>query len=382
MIRRIKFYTVYAISVLSQIAFAQSNPEFPPTAASSRPASQCVAVIDTGIDYRHSVFKGSIFQNPGETIESRSNAVDLDNNGHPGDLHGWDFVDNDPYPYDEDIPLLYYPAVQHLTGLHPKDVEAKDRSDVEWQISQDDFVMWHVPDSQTGHGSHVAGIVLKHSPETCIVPIRVDWDWEQISEAVDYVAKLGVKIVNMSFGGFQDSMGKNTAKKAQKLQETLQNHPEMMFVMISHNQGIDLDDSQQLMFPASVNIPNKIVVGALDEAGNLADLSNYSSDQIDLYAPGMDIESAEAGGGLLKMSGTSMAAPMIAGLLAKILDEYRISDVHSAKCQLLQLAATKELESKTKRRFRAQVIVSDLFNQKSLFFPDFTCSTGPNVQQN
>src|SRR5688572_28480883 len=76
------------------------NPAFKPGQFSKLPAKNCVAVIDTGIDYNHENFRGAIFTNPKENNQSVKDKIDLDKNGYAGDVHGWDFVDNDPYPFD------------------------------------------------------------------------------------------------------------------------------------------------------------------------------------------------------------------------------------------------------------------------------------------
>lgn len=61
--------------------------------------------------------------------------------------------------------------------------------------------------------------------------------------------------------------------------------------------------------------PAVCTVGAVDREGNESTFSNYGS-VVDILAPGQDIEAAQLGGGMVKMKGTSMAAPHVAGVAA------------------------------------------------------------------
>ncbi|MEM9624116.1 MAG: S8 family serine peptidase, partial [Pseudomonadota bacterium] len=59
-----------------------------------------------------------------------------------------------------------------------------------------------------------------------------------------------------------------------------------------------------------------ISVGALGQAGGVLSTANFSNDQVDVCAPGVDIVSAFPGGDLVSLSGTSMATPHVAGIAA------------------------------------------------------------------
>src|SRR5262249_9769887 len=57
-----------------------------------------VAVLDTGVDYTHPDLAANIWTNPGEIP---GNGIDDDHNGYVDDVHGYDFVNNDPDPMDD-----------------------------------------------------------------------------------------------------------------------------------------------------------------------------------------------------------------------------------------------------------------------------------------
>lgn len=189
--------------------------------------------------------------------------------------------------------------------------QSRSRSFVQGQTSADD---------QNGHGTHVAGIigaknntigVLGVASGASLVALRVlDKDGEgnlsYIIQAVAYInanAKAG-DVVNMSVGGesgsdILDQQVKNTAAKG------------IYFAIAAGNDNKLAD----LSSPARVNAQNVYTVSAVDSLDNFAPFSNYGNDAVDFAAPGVRILSTWMDNKYAYASGTSMAAPHVAGLL-------------------------------------------------------------------
>jgi len=202
------------------------------------------------------------------------------------------------------------------------------------------------------HGTHVAGIALDGNPWGRLVIARFTEDHHLIpkphsieraramarewQETVEYFKKQHVRVVNMSweydlkeFEGSLESngIGKDAADRADTarkilditraaLFDTLKNAPDILFVAAAGNgdNNVAFDE----MIPASFELPNLLVVGAVDQAGDPTGFTSYGK-TVQIYSNGFEVESYVPGGQRLKFSGTSMAAPNVANLAAKIL---------------------------------------------------------------
>ncbi len=175
-------------------------------------------------------------------------------------------------------------------------------------------------DDENGHGTHVAGIigaknntfgVLGVASGATLVSLRVlNKDGEgtlgSILQALSYVnanAKAG-DVLNMSIGEEEvseilDQQVKNTAARG---------------ILIAIAAGNDSKPAIQFS-PGRANAANVYTVSAVDSLGNFASFSNYGNDVVDFAAPGVRILSTYSEGRYARMSGTSMAAPHLAGLL-------------------------------------------------------------------
>ncbi|GEM_PF-3522158 len=111
----------------------------------------------------------------------------------------------------------------------------------------------------------------------------------------------------------------------------------MIVINSAGNQSLDLTSVFKDLASRQVSLDRLIIVGALDESGNIADYSNYSTNPKDIiYVPVVG-----------KISGTSFAAPQITYLINKILDEYpELAKTPEKLKEILfhQSVATKEKE--------------------------------------
>jgi len=90
----------------------------------------------------------------------------------------------------------------------------------------------------------------------------------------------------------------------------------LLFVTIAGNN--DSDNAFEETIPSSFKLPNLMVVGAVDQAGQQTNFTS-TGQNIGVYADGYEVESVVPGGAKVHMSGTSMAAPEVTNLAAKLL---------------------------------------------------------------
>jgi subtilisin len=171
-----------------------------------------------------------------------------------------------------------------------------------------------------GHGTHVAGIVgalnnsfgvLGVASGSKLVSLKVmnDKGSGNLSFIINALAHLETvakpgDVVNMSFGadGTSDILDRYVTTIASN---------GVYFSVAAGNEETSASKSS----PARVNSPNVFTVSAVDSLDRFAKFSNYGNDVVDFAAPGVQIISTYSNGRYAKLSGTSMSAPHIAGLL-------------------------------------------------------------------
>lgn len=174
------------------------------------------------------------------------------------------------------------------------------------------------PDDDNGHGTHVAGIIASETNNnegvagmtwySKIMPVKAmgakgygtTFD---ISKGIVWAVDHGADVINLSLGNYQPS---------KVLEEAVRYAYENNVVMVS---AAGNDSSNQPTYPSAY--PEVISVAAVDYNGNRASFSNYG-DYIDIAAPGVYIPSTYFNEQYAALSGTSMAAPHVAGLAALI----------------------------------------------------------------
>lgn len=243
-----------------------------------------VAIIDTGIDYNHPDLESNLWRNPGEVPD---NGLDDDGNGYVDDVYG----------------------LNAISGvINPGD-----------------------PFDDNGHGTHVAGTigavggneigVVGVAPNVKLMGLKfLDSSGSgRLSDAITAIQYMvtmkeqyGVNVVvsNNSWGGGGYSPA---------LEEAIRNAYDagILFVAAAGNDGLDNDLFPS--YPSGYEVPNVVSVAALDAEGNLASFSNYGAEAVDVAAPGVSILSSLPGNRYERYSGTSMASPHVAGVLALLL---------------------------------------------------------------
>ncbi len=167
-----------------------------------------------------------------------------------------------------------------------------------------------------GHGTHVAGIIAGQTNNATgvasigfkgtLMPVKVldatgTGTYANVASGIIYAADHGAKIINMSLGGSSSSQTLASAV----------NYAEQKGVAIVAAAGNN--GNSAAVYPA--DYPGVIAVSATTDTDSLASFSSYGS-HIYFSAPGVDITSTYNDGGYATMSGTSMAAPEVTGLIS------------------------------------------------------------------
>lgn len=259
-----------------------------PSLMSRRPV---IAIIDTGVDVAHPDLKDNLWTNPNEAEGAED--TDDDGNGFKDDLHGWDFVNQ--------------------TG---------------------DMHDWN------GHGTHCAGIaaatggngigIVGANPDAQIMAVSVlqsdgSGDTGTIIKGIDYAYANGADVLSMSLGNYQHSIAEERAlAKA---------YSRCVIVAAAGNDCISLDAPCNIngtrptpQFPAAYTFVLGVMAGDAFKIFSNCDChpvqSSYSDEKLYNYevsAPGVDILSTYPNGRYKKMSGTSMACPLVAGAVSRLI---------------------------------------------------------------
>lgn len=243
-----------------------------------------VGVIDEGVMTTHGDLRANVWVNPGEG--SRADRKDNDRNGLIDDIQGWDFAANNASVYDG-------PSDDH--GTHVAGTVA----------------------AVANNGAGVFGVCPSARLITAKFLGSTGGTTANAVKAINYLTqlKLAKKInlvaTNNSWGG---------GGYSQALYDAIQaaGNANILFVAAAGNSGVNIDSTPS--YPASYKLPNVISVGAIDQNGRRASFSNYGVNNVHIAAPGVSIVStiptSTGAAGYAYMSGTSMAAPHVAGAAA------------------------------------------------------------------
>jgi len=231
-----------------------------------------VAVIDTGVDLSHPDLQTQLWVNPGEIA---GDGIDNDGDGYVDDVHGWDFVDDDNLPDDENM---------HGTHVAGTIAGAND-------------------------GSGVTGVAYGAT----IMAVRVldaagSGDLADVAAGIRYAVDQGARIINLSLG----------AESTTSLMANALRYAQSHGVLVVAAAGNDGGATPNWPARYAASLDNVLSVGAYNSNRAHASFSNFagSSGAAQVDAPGVNVYSSLPDGQYGRLSGTSMATPHVVGLAA------------------------------------------------------------------
>jgi hypothetical protein len=202
------------------------------------------------------------------------------------------------------------------------------------------------------HGTHVAGIAVDGNPFASVFAVSTHYSHKtepllpteararqvalSYQQAVDALKTAGVRVVNMSWrygpAAYEGALtyhnvGANVEERKRLAQQmftierdalraAMASAPNILFVAGSGNENNSADFSEYI--PAGLELPNLITVGAVDKSGEETAFSTFGRTVV-VHANGFEVDSLLPGGDRARFSGTSMAAPQVTNLAAKML---------------------------------------------------------------
>ncbi len=335
-----------------------------------------IAVIDSGLDYKHEMIVPNLWSNPLEVYDRRDN----DGNGYQDDVHGWNFAEQNGEIIDYKYLGTFSPDCKKYFDVQGKMFLGQaTESEIAWLRAKVEDPAFLAEMGKFGnfiHGTHVAGISILQSNNTAmgikLLPTEVKlaeifaptmkaalfsrWDllqkgfdliaktqMQQLTQIAAFIHSHKIDVANGSFGTgfnqvkaitdnafkilfFRKPKEDESNKAAGMLIAAMVKHgkdfvkaaPNTLFVFAAGNDGLSNDEFGTS--PANIKADNVISVGATYKNQFFASFSNYGVKNVDIAAPGMLIRSAIPGNEYLDVSGTSQAAPFVANVAAQIKD--------------------------------------------------------------
>lgn len=291
-------------------------------ACASSKRETIVAFVDTGIKYDHAELKDAMWVNEDEIA---GDGIDNDNNGFIDDIYGWNF-------YEKTTGSWFW-------GMPGNNSSTSENGNNEYYNANSTV--------EDAHGTHGAGSVVAANNSTGTVGVAANSNvkvmsvkalggdegygtTESVVKGIQYAEANGATICNLSLGGEEDDAS---------LRSVIENS-KMLFTIAAGNGDTSanaIDNDKTPTYPASYNFDNVITVANLQCDGTLHYSSNYGATSVDLAAPGSNIYSTSTdGSGYETMTGTSMAAPIVAGVAAMLYSSYDNLSITDVKNIIMQ----------------------------------------------
>lgn len=333
-----------------------------------------IAVIDSGLDYKHNMIAPNLWSNANEVEDRRDN----DGNGYQDDVHGWNFAEQNGQIIDYSYLGTFSEDPKKFFDIQGKVFLGKateeERAWVKEKVQDKNFIKEISKFGNFVHGTHVSGITVRDSKNEVmgikLIPTETKLIFDRfakekladrwsllekaftalagqqmklLTEISTFIATHEMDIANGSFGtGFTQAkmitdtafrvifFRKPTEEESQKAAGLFIGSmvsagdafvgaaPKTLFVFAAGNDGLSNDEFGTS--PANIRADNVITVGATYKNEFFAPFSNYGVKHVDIAAPGMLIQSAIPGNEMMAVSGTSQAAPYVANVAARIKD--------------------------------------------------------------
>ncbi len=318
-----------------------------------------IGIWDAGVDSH--VFEDHLFTNPRE----KKDGTDTDGNGYVDDIHGIAFdLQCDPTPgllyplgdQEKDRRMLE-DRIKGFTDVTASvdSPEAAEIREIMSELEPDDvtaFIEGLTLYTYHSHGTHVAGIAVAGNPYARVLIARLSFDHHVLPQpytkelmekfgrswlkTVEYFKANDVRVVNMSWviglreiehnleangiGETAEARGELAREMfdicEKDLYEAIKDAPGILFVGGAGNSDNDVEFD--LFVPPAFEFPNLVIAGAVDQAGEPAGFTSFGR-TVQVYSNGFEVESFVPGGRRMKFSGTSMAAPNVTNLAAKLI---------------------------------------------------------------
>ena len=232
------------------------NPKFiAPTHLANPSVPPLLALVDTGVNYLLPAFQNNLART------------------EKGQLIGYDFWDDDPFPFDKD------PRHNPFYPLH--------------------------------HGSTVFSVLSAEAPAlpAAIYRFPAD-DLCKFTPLIEHAATQGIRIINMS-------MGSKQIEDWRCFYEAAQRHPHILFIVSAGNDALNIDTSP--VYPAALDLENMLVATSADIFGRLGPAANFGIDTVDVMVPAEQMDVIDHRGVRTTTGGSSYAAPRLAALAARFL---------------------------------------------------------------